>query len=547
MNTNFSGAVALSVESLGVMKPARRLLHNSVIARPELGLGLFCAFQAAFWTILPTMVSTSVSQDTVESYLWGHEWIIGSYKHPNLPGWCLEAGRLLTGSIIWPAYFVGQLFVVVTYICVFLLGREMLGAPRALLATVALAALYYTANFSTMTNHNVAMMPFWPAVALLIWRARNAQDSRIWIALGFVAALGLYAKLASGVLLLTAGLWIVYDERLRAQLQTLRPWIGFFVFVVATLPLFNWLRQTDASSLAYAAEVAHSDETSLKFLVDQIIVFGGVAMFAHAIGLRDRRALLTLSSGTPELDPIATTFLAVMLMGPIILTVIIGKLTGAGLNSKWGAPMMSLCGVLIVATNFKHVNYRILARAFVCAIAMVIAFSTAFATYLFAAPRLTGRTKRESWPQAEIATRFQALWEAKMGTPLRIVAGSRWTAGMVALKPGSMPSVLIDGDYTRASWITPQMVAEHGMLVVWEFHVNHERKTPSEGIPRGEGASYEEFDYPFCRGACTRPIRIYYSIIPPTDKNLEELGLKDSPIMVDKMQPARARLVEGCQ
>ena len=49
--------------------------------------------------------------------MWGREWAIATYKHPALPSWVLEASRLATGTVGWPAYLAGQLFVAATYLC----------------------------------------------------------------------------------------------------------------------------------------------------------------------------------------------------------------------------------------------------------------------------------------------------------------------------------------------------------------------------------------------------------------------------------------------
>ena len=190
-----------------------------VLRRPSAALALLCLFQIAAWTLFPSLVSFAPPRDTVESYLWGHEWVAGTYKHPNLPGWALETGRLATGSIVWSAYLVSQLFVAATYVCVFMLGREMMGASRALAGTLLLTGVYYTTIPSVMMNHNAAMMPFWAAIAWQLWHARTRPGLIAWAALGVLAALSLYAKLSSGVMLVTAGLWLLYDPALRGQLR----------------------------------------------------------------------------------------------------------------------------------------------------------------------------------------------------------------------------------------------------------------------------------------------------------------------------------------
>jgi hypothetical protein len=72
------------------------------LARPPYAIAVLCVLQVVVWTILPPLVSRSPPLDAVENYLWGREWVMFSYKHPQLPAWLLEASRLLTGSVLWP-------------------------------------------------------------------------------------------------------------------------------------------------------------------------------------------------------------------------------------------------------------------------------------------------------------------------------------------------------------------------------------------------------------------------------------------------------------
>jgi hypothetical protein len=81
----------------------------------------------------------------------------------------------------------------------------------------------------------------------------------------------------------------------------------------------------------------------------------------------------------------------------------------------------------------------------------------------------TSRQKpmRVLWPQADIAERFNTLWHQATNAPLRIVGGERWVAGLVGLENPDEPSVYTDLNSKFAPWITPERLAEQGLLVVW--------------------------------------------------------------------------------
>src|SRR6266850_1682315 len=85
--------------------------HAFSWAHPALLVAMLAAGQIVAWTLAPSLIHSAPPLDVVEGYLGGHEWVIGTYKHPALPSWVLEASRLMTGVVGWPAYLVAQLFV----------------------------------------------------------------------------------------------------------------------------------------------------------------------------------------------------------------------------------------------------------------------------------------------------------------------------------------------------------------------------------------------------------------------------------------------------
>ena len=93
--------------------------------------------------------------------MWGREWVIATYKHPALPSWVLEATRILTGAVGWPAYLVSQLFVAATFLFVYLLGCDLMGRQRAAAGTLLLTGIVYYSWPTPEFNHNVAQTPFW--------------------------------------------------------------------------------------------------------------------------------------------------------------------------------------------------------------------------------------------------------------------------------------------------------------------------------------------------------------------------------------------------
>src|SRR5579864_2936704 len=153
-------------------------------------LALLISAQLVAWTVLPWLFARSLPLDVVSDGLaWGHEWQWGYYKHPPLPSWTVEAFFDVFGDI--GPFLLSQFCIALTYIFVFVLGREIMGARRAAVGTLLLVGVYYFSVPTPEFNHNVAQMPVWAAACLCYYRAWKRDTMRWWIALGAVAGVGL--------------------------------------------------------------------------------------------------------------------------------------------------------------------------------------------------------------------------------------------------------------------------------------------------------------------------------------------------------------------
>lgn len=489
-----------------------------LLSRPAYALLLLALVQVVVWTLAPALTHTAPPLDVVESYLWGREWVIGTFKHPGMPGWVLEISRELTGAVGWPAYLASQLFIAATFLCVFMLGREMMDTRRALAGVLLLTGVFYFAWPSIEFNHNVAQMPFWAAIAWILWRVRSRPEAIWWVLLGFLAADVLYAKLSSGLLIVVAGVWLLYDPSLRRQLRTPRPWLGLLTFVVLIAPLLLWLLREHFRPLLYGMErSAHSGEGALQFLGAQLLAAAGLVALAFATGLLPTSSASTAAPRGASADPEAVRFLAFMTLAPVLITVLAALLAGSGLKSMWGAPMLGLSGLLLIALQSHRLTSEMLLGLARGALLLLIVLPIGYGLDTLYEARLTGRPKRQNWPQAAISRRLSADWQQATQAPLQIVAGERWVAGIAALEPGAMPSILTDGDLTLSPWITPERLSRSGALLVWEAASDHDPvPTDLAALAPKAQARFERFDWPAFSNAA--PLLIGYAILPPAGR-----------------------------
>ena len=487
-------------------------LASAALARPVALVAAFAALHALVWTLAPALSHKAPPLDMVESYLWGREWVVGTNKHPNLPGLVLEASRVLAGGAVgWPGYLASQLFVGATFGLVFALGRELMDAPRAAAGTLLLAGVFYFAWPTIEFNHNVAQMPFWAGIAFVLWRLRFAPRVGWWLLLGALGAGVLYAKLSAGLLLVVGGVWILADPALRSQLARPGPWLGLLGFAALSVPLAGWLVRTHWEPLLYAAERSSgSGEGPLQFLGAQVLACLGLFVLAAFAGLFGGA-----SDGPAPPPRPAIAFLATLTLAPLLAATAIAVAAGSGLKSMWGSPMLGLAGLLTVAFTSRAFGAAALRRIAGAALALLVALPLGYALDTLAEARFTGYPKRQNWPQAAIAARFGAIWHDKTGKPLRIVAGERWIAGLAALDAPESPSILTDGDLALAPWITPARLKAEGALLVWEVRPGADAAPPG-GLARlasGAPAGLEHFGFPLFPSA--QPLAIGYAILPP--------------------------------
>src|SRR6516162_3479156 len=129
----------------------------AISATPGALVAVVASLQIVLWTVTPALINFAPPLDVVESYMWGREWVLATYKHPAMPSWIIEASRALAGGAIgWPAYLASQLFIAVTFALVFVFGCDVMGSRRAAAGTLLLSGLPVYTWLSPEFNHNIA-------------------------------------------------------------------------------------------------------------------------------------------------------------------------------------------------------------------------------------------------------------------------------------------------------------------------------------------------------------------------------------------------------
>jgi 4-amino-4-deoxy-L-arabinose transferase-like glycosyltransferase len=455
------------------LKPPRTRLASAFMERPLHFFATLCAAQVLLWTLIPTFAFSNLSLDILENIGWGREWQWGYYKHPPLQAWVTGGLYTLVGDTAWPLYVLGPAAIVLTYIPLFLLGRDAAG-PRAGLLAVLLFSLVYYANVPTPEfNANVIQMPIWAWAAFALWRSMTRRTIGWWVLLGVVAALAVYAKYSALILFASLILTSLLMAEGRAAYRTAGPYLAILVAAVLVAPQINWLVASHFQPLTFAEGRGGEIRGIMRVL--QPLGFLATQAFDH-IG-----AILMLVAGGawlawfgraaegvsfPSSAPVRR-FVASMAIAPYALTVVLSGITGVGLLDMWGAPMpvwISLAAVLFLKPVYEAAKLdRMLAFwaiLFVGApvfVGIVAAFG----------PALGARPIRVAFPGPPMAQELTDIWRKTTGQPLAIVAGDIWSSGVVVTYSPDRPSVFTGANPRFSPWITPERIARQGVLVTW--------------------------------------------------------------------------------
>lgn len=489
-----------------------------------------CLLQLAGWSLAPALSHSAPPLDVVEMYVWGREGVVATFKHPNLPGLILDASRRLTGGAIWPAYVIAQLCIVTAFVCVFRLGRELLGAPRALAGTLLLTGLLYNSWTTPELNHNVMQIPLWAFISWALWRAVASDQTRWWVALGIACGLVLWVKYTSVLLLVTSGLWLLVDPKARARLRRPGAWLALLLAGLVAAPQAHYLISTRFLPFDNAMMRATGVESDPwpDFLLAQLVAHAMLLIMAGVAGLFGRGARdapASKEAGSKETGSKeagsddarrARNFLTALGLGPTLLFCLLAIFLGAGLRDMWGTPMYSLSGLLILAWLPGRFDASSLRRITRFATTLLILVPIAYAAIAATRPTWNDEPGRIQWPQAEIAKDLTRRFEDAIGAPLRILAGPPWEAGLVALTAPSRPSVMLEGSSVRAPWVDRAELDRHGFLAVWVPELG-----PSDSLAAllddygVTAADRQEAEYSWSPRASARPVRIGYAIVRP--------------------------------
>ncbi|WP_186392462.1 MULTISPECIES: glycosyltransferase family 39 protein [unclassified Pannonibacter] len=482
---------------------------------------LYCLAIGLLWALVPSVLFPNPPLDVVEGFAWGRDLALGYTKHPPLQAWLLEGSYHLTGGHAFGAYWLSQICYALTYLAIWLLGRDMGLAPgQRFWAIAATSCAFYFTLPAPEFNPNILQIPVWAGMLLFFHRGLSRGRLADWLLLGLTAALGLYAKYFTGLLIGCIGLYALTFRDARRCLATPGPYLAMVLALALFVPHVWWLKETDFLTFTYAASrsvpaegIADHILNPVNFLLGQ---FGSMApvlipIFA-GLGLAGLRG--TAPEGEPPRGSSADLrFLLWFTLLPALVVMLVSGMTGNAFKQMWGASMFTLAGLLLVRfASARNGNWSI-RRALAAAAAVQVIFLSVAAGQALVEPLIKKKPTRIHFPGAEVAAQAEAAWREATGTPLTYVAGDMWPAAHVTLFSADRPHLFTDHIPAIAPWISMEDVKKTGVLVIW----TGDSETPTGSLAAlYPGRLRDGFaDIPYAAPAKWPPLRLNWLIVRP--------------------------------
>ncbi|MBV8060290.1 MAG: glycosyltransferase family 39 protein [Alphaproteobacteria bacterium] len=453
--------------------------------RPHQIFWLFALFHFLLWVIIPAATGPNVQLDVIEGYAWGHEWPMGTYKHPPLQAWILEIFAQITNRAVWASYIASQLAIVTAFWAVWKTGRRILNEEGALIGVMMLEGVIYFTYTSTEFNPNVLQLPFW---ALIGWSYHKAvKENRLidWALLGLWAAGGLYTKYSTALLVICLAILTVAHRETRPRLLSPGPYLAALIMLGLFMPHLHWLVKHDFQPIVYMQDRMNMDA---EHLAQDYLRAPFILIFGQLVALLPITLLAMVfigeqnSSRQRTSDVFDRWFLHTVTFGPFALTGVMALAIGFKVHDMWGAPFWDFIGLWILYVFKPSLSPGALRRFAYFWLIVTIATPVIYGGVSVLYPYVTGRGMRIHFAGRHLAENITPYWHHRFHTKLSYAIGDTWPAGNLAFYTPDRPHVFINHDPTISPWIDINDFHNKGGVAVWCIRYcasgNNQGRTP---------------------------------------------------------------------
>ncbi|TAK47147.1 MAG: glycosyltransferase family 39 protein [Xanthobacteraceae bacterium] len=442
-------------------------------ARPVLVFWLAALLPALIWLVLPLALYASPPGEVGQVLAIGHEYRLGSDLGPPLAFWLADLAYRLAGMA--GVYLLAQVCFVVMLWAMFALGRLMVGAQQAVLATLLTVTITAFSFPGVEFGPAILARPLWALVLLHFWQAVGEGRRAAWFALSFEIGLLLLTTASAAWLVGLMLAFALATSRGRRALASLDPLFALFVVATLLTPHLVWLAREAGGllpPLPGAADLADNLRRWPRLAGGLMLTMAGIVLLAL---FNSGRLALKGEAATdeapiilrPPLDPFARRYVFYFTLAPPLAASLIAAALGQERVIAGAGMLLAPIGlaVVIAAGAVIHLHRQRMLRAIWIGIIAVPALFVVAVSLL--QPWTSDTEVKTMLPAAQIGGFFGDSFERRTGQPLTAVAGDPALAVLVALAAPSRPHLVLDAAPERSPWLTPEDFTRTGGIVVW--------------------------------------------------------------------------------
>ena len=292
--------------------PDNLLSPLSDAARRERTVVLALLVYVVLWTAYGVIAkgSQDVHIDMSEQFMLARELALGYSKHPPLTMLIVRLWFGVFPTTDWAYYLLAATNAALALWIAWRLYAQFLDGEKRVLG-LALLTLVPFFNFHALKfNPNTVLMPLWAATTLFFLRSFETRRLLDAALAGCFAALAMYGKYWSVVLLLGLALAALADPRRANYFRSSAPWITVLCGGLVMAPHLIWLLDNHFAPFSYALLV-HGEAGLTSSLTGAIGYLAGsiayalvpiliVLVFARRSGTCFGRSIRTEGSPSPR-------------------------------------------------------------------------------------------------------------------------------------------------------------------------------------------------------------------------------------------------------
>ena len=435
------------------------------------GLLACLCLHAACWTLMANIAGASgtLHHDMTETLAWGREFQLGYAKHPPVFAWLAGAWFLIFERADWAFHLLSAVSAAGGLAGVWYLAGRLLPAPRQT-AAVLLVILAPFFGFMAMNfNANAILLLVWPWTAYAFVRSLQTCKSTDGIVFGVIAALAIGSKYSTLLLLASCLAAALLHPRARIYFASPAPYAAIVACLIVVSPHVLWVLHNHLTTVAYVLDKEHRTVPELLTVAGLTLLSTAAlnalplaALFDLAGG--DARAALRRAGANAIHGP--WRWLGVLAFGPFLLTFLAGLVIGLKVSTGFLLPAFFAMPIALIALGEVTVTGRQLTRLWTIVTGwLLVALATA---PMVAVINFALHTDQTSEPRREIALEATRLWHEAFGVPVKIAGGSAAYGLAVPFYGADAPRFYILATPIESPWITPELIARDGLLIVCE-------------------------------------------------------------------------------